>query len=719
MTVANQIPAHMLAERRLHILWTVAAVLLALLCWFPVLASLPLLLAWRDQPFSLHSIDQAAHWFRALAANPLPALATSLYGDRSIAPAGTTTYALLLTALLPTGVVVFGRLANPYRATPMLHGDARFATRSDIMEMERRKQVGPNGPYLHLGLYGPWYNRVDLALIETLSVLLMAPPGAGKTVAAVVPAILRTITSSMLVYDPKPELWQMTSGFRATLGPTYRLDWSQIDRPHAGSWNPQFNFLDPRLVPLDHAERETFVDALVATIIPSKKNDPNDHFTNRGRSALSGFIHFIIARVNDRTDKFRYEGLPRQWHGHDASLSMLVSWLTATQSSMAAKNSAEDPDPMKTYLQSILHEVREHRYPDRCALDLQGFVMMDPRERSGVISTLEKALSPFKHSGVMQRTRTSDFIPTDLRGVLKETTLQRLCLDHYPRTPAEWAAIKDQLTDDDWQPLTIYISINQAVAAAFATLTTLFFEICAKSLLAYGPGETTSDGTVLGPYSVGFIMDEFAKLPPCDAVISIPELGRSKALFCLFAAQDKNQVCQVYSPEQWGTLVSSTAIKLIFAQNNTDTIREIVDMVNKTTIERSQTSRQVGLSLSANPFAGNQSKTVEGVNLINPSMIGSMRPGRQIVIAQNFVNRPAFCKSPFFFRDPVLRKRAWNLRKKRGIPPATRIPLLAHHKRSNTFQELRQQLEKEHKTRALRHRTPDAVHYMHCPRQSP
>lgn len=719
MSIANQIPAHMLAERRLHILWTVAAVLLALLCWFPILATLPLLLTYRDQPFSLHSIDQASHWLQALTANPFLALSSSFYGNRSVAPAGTTTYALLLTALVPTAIVMFGRLTNPYRATPMLHGDARFATRSDIIEMERRKQVGPNGPYLHLGLYGPWYNRVDLALIETLSVLLMAPPGAGKTAAAVVPAILRTIASSMLIYDPKPELWQMTSGFRATLGPTYRLDWSQIDRPHSATWNPNFNFLDPRLVPLDHAERETFVDALVATIIPSKKNDPNDHFTNRGRSALSGFIHFIIARVNDRTDRFRYDGLPLQWHGHDASLSMLVSWLTATQSSMAAKNSAEDPDPMKTYLQAILHEVSEHRYPDRCALDLQGFVMMDPRERSGVISTLEKALSPFKHSGVMQRTRTSDFIPTDLRGVLKETALQRLGLDRYPRTPAEWAAIKDQLTGEDWEPVTIFISINQAVAAAFATLTTLFFELCAKSLLAHGPGDTTTDGTLLGPYSVGFIMDEFAKLPACDAVISIPELGRSKAVYCLFAAQDNNQINQVYSTEQRGTLASSTAIKLIFAQNNTDTIKEIVEMVNKTTIERSQTSRHVGISLTANPFAGNQSKTVEGVNLINPSIIGSMRPGRQIVIAQNFINRPALCKSPFFFRDPVLRERAWNLRTKRGIPPATRIPAPAHKRRADTFKKQLDQLVAEQETRALRHHTPPSAHLLAAPRQSP
>ena len=70
-----------------------------------------------------------------------------------------------------------------------------------------------------------------LKLSETLSVLVCAPPGTGKTVGVVVPTIFECDTVSMIVNDPKPELCYITSGYRAQVGPVFIINWGKEDDP--------------------------------------------------------------------------------------------------------------------------------------------------------------------------------------------------------------------------------------------------------------------------------------------------------------------------------------------------------------------------------------------------------------------------------------------------------------------------------------------------------
>src|SRR6185437_13831589 len=115
--------------------------------------------------------------------------------------------------------------------TPNIYGDARWATENDIAEMERRNLVGPNGK---LAICGKFKGKL-LRMHETLSLLLLAPPGTGKSVGFIVPCAVELDQASLFIHDQKPELHDMVSGHRAKLGPVFQLKWSAVDKPN-GDW---------------------------------------------------------------------------------------------------------------------------------------------------------------------------------------------------------------------------------------------------------------------------------------------------------------------------------------------------------------------------------------------------------------------------------------------------------------------------------------------------
>ena len=222
----------------------------------------------QNATFNRHTTETVIAYVRALFPDPFAPFMEFAMG--SYAPLGLTTLALvLIIALIPPGIIAAVAIArNPHRDTPMLHGDARFATKKDVIAMGAAKQVGPGGQYLHYG----YAFGMRMALIETLSSTVVAPPGTGKTARIIVPGIASSDTSCLVIHDPKPELWDICSGHRAKLGSCFRLDWSQVDDPEKGIWHPCFNFLDPNLMPpRESPERDTLIEALTKTLIPDKK----------------------------------------------------------------------------------------------------------------------------------------------------------------------------------------------------------------------------------------------------------------------------------------------------------------------------------------------------------------------------------------------------------------------------------------------------------------
>lgn len=622
---------------------------------------------------------------------------------------GITAYAFVVTIFIIIGSL--RHLTNQHKKFVM-KSDARWCNESDLVAMEQRKQIGIKGG-LHMAL-GIWPTGLrknqPVRMIETLSALLLAPPGTGKTAGFVIPTLLTCMTASNVINDPKPELYQATGGTLEQSSFMFMLDWSKIDRPSKNLFYPRFNFLSKQLLPPSGPDRDTYIDAIAKTLIPEKQGGGDSYFVDKGRAALTGFVHHLVAKVNDAGN---YNGIPEEWKGKEASLPMLVNWIAQAQMSaaQAAEQSSDaqdayseslqygqdpgeyddsyaappapssDKDPMSSWLRTLADEANPaSRTPDnrlgtsnRAFIEFSTLVPMADKERSGVLGSMDQALIPFKNEAVMERTSATDFVPADLRGI---------------RDPITGVVI----------PMNLFVCVNQAEADAFASITTLLYEVLAKYLISFGANEYDyKNDRTMGPCPVCFVMDEFAKLPRCDAVITIPDLGRSKQLMLMIVAQDYGQLKLKYSQEHVDVINTTTAVKIILAQNNKSTVELITSMVGKTTIRRAANSYQDGISKQT--FSYSRSDTIEETDLIRAVDISSIPPGKHIVLVQNFMQRPMKLNTQFFFTDPQLADRVYvkpepsKGRKGTGHPPTKTLPDFVKQKRLEEIVENVRQIQ--------------------------
>lgn len=177
-------------------------------------------------------------------------------------------------------------------------------------------------------------------------------------------------------------------------------------------------------------------------------------------------------------------------------------------------------------------------------------------------------------------------------------------------------------------------------------------------------------GNGLGPYPALFVLDEFPQMPKLQALIDGPAVGRGQKVSYLLIGQDFAQIEEKYGKTGLETLLSTTAAKIILPLNNETVAKRFSEMVGHFTHEGESKSRTYGFSRQANPFATNVTKSLSGVALIQPADLMSMTPGTQVLIYQSFANRPVRLKSPAFFADPTLRRRAFNPRTGTGPRPA-------------------------------------------------
>jgi len=573
--------------------------------------------------------------------------------------------ATLCTVVLSAIPGVVALAMNPFRSFDLIHGDARRGTLRDIREMENRKQVGiEGGKYLTLGQWPA--NKQPVRLIETLSVLVLAPPGTGKTANFVIPSILETDDSSFIVNDPKPELFDQTSGWRREIGPVFKIDWSATDNtrdPDPSKWvfYPRFNVLSPKLLPpAGTAERDTYLDAIANVLSPdSGGSGKSDYFEQKGRASLVGFLHYICSKIVDAGNK---EGLPLQWqHVDEPCIPMIIDMINEGLRRAADENDAKKEEAAKSggfhqgdalsdWLKAIVKECMDHDYNPRAATEITPLISMAPNERSGILGTMDKAFIPFKNAAVRERTASCDFVPADLRGLVDPV-------------------------DGEMKPVTLYVCVNQAEAQAFATITSLLYEVLSREFLAYGPKETNKNGVTLGPYPVCFMLDEFAKLPKIESVMTGPDLGRSKKTYYCLVAQSDSQIGKIYSKEDQQIIYATTAVKFILPQNDEGTISLIQKMVGDTTIKRSSFSKSRGADMKE-WGKSNESVALEKVAFIRPGDISSMKLGTHMLICQGFMSRPYILKSTAFYLEPSILAKAWNPRT--GIGPKAAPPMPEH-----------------------------------------
>lgn len=621
-------------------------------------------------------------------------------------------------AAVSTPLMMVSVKTEGLETTPNIFGDTRWATEKDINSMSSEDLVGFDGK---LFLVGKLKNKL-IHMKETLSVLLLAPPGTGKTVAFIVPSTVMMDKSCQLLNDQKPELFHMTSGHRATLGPVFQLMWSAQDMPGGGwvtsaqaellspdlieydetgepvrddmgnirvgpvfypSWNP----IGPSSIPTPGPKRDLYIERLAAVLCPDPQGGGDKFWTSKARAALIGLVHYIVAKSEIGQDPnfpdIDETGIPPLWHGKEASFPMMVDWFTEAQNSL----DDDGEDPMRQIFKNAIEDAKtmnsayQARHGaelmNRAVAELTDLMNAPDKTRGSILATLNESLNPFKNEAVRQRTNSSSFSFNELRGTPKPGPRKRE--ESKRRAAKEKGQVYNpRYTSDEWDPITIYISINAEDAKAFATITGIFVDSANAYLVANGPNSIDDRGNQLGPNDFFFLLDETPTLPKLSTVIDGPAVGRSKRVSYAIVGQDFAQIETRYSKAEVETMKSTTAVKVILSQNNETAARTISAMAGSMTYKKaSYAKKDHGDPITK--FLGFKKEIITGENwekrdFIDASFVMSMPRGKHIVLVQNFMNRPILSDTPRFFEEPEIGKRVYNLRTGSGPKPTLPMP---------------------------------------------
>ena len=597
---------------------------------------------------------------------------------------------------LPIGIIT-GAMSCPYRFQSNVHGSARIATLRDINKMEL---LGFDGFCQVIGKF----NGKMLLLKETLSTLCCAPPGTGKTAGVVIPTVFNSKGLSLVINDPKPELDTKTSGARAKVGPVFVINWGAEDKPSEGLYYPSWNPLSPNALPEMGPDRDMYIDSICNILVEDPKGGADPHWSQTGRAALNGFIHFITskcerARANDYFIGRVYEGklddedkrvlegyytgmrdpmvmkalsdlkngtitidnyvpigtwnlLPEKWIGRESSIAMILEWLTEAQIKQAQEikrrmaegdQMAAMADPMHDLLDEAVEEARKFGYSQRCYTELSSLSAMPDKERGSVISTAFAGINIFKNSAVVARTSFSDIHFKDLRGM------------------------KDPVTGE-WKPISVYLSINQTDARALGMISSVFIELMSSYLISNPPNYVNKTDGKMGPFPCLFVLDEFPQMPKLKAVIDGPAVGRGQKVSYLLIGQDLGQISGKYGKDDLETVISTTACKIILSQNNEVTAQRFSKMIGNRTVQTSSYSKnEGGFGKNSNPFAKNVSYQLQGVSVISATQLLSLPMLKQVVLMQSYIDRPIMADSPRWYMDAHMRKLA-------AMKPSPKVP---------------------------------------------
>ena len=559
---------------------------------------------------------------------------------------------------------------NPYGKDAWEETSSRKAEDYDV------KKMGLLGGFMMV--LGYWKKK-PLMLPKTLSTLCVAPPGTGKTQGLVIPTILECDTVSMIINDPKPELKQISSGYRASVGFVFIMNWAGQDDPANGVYYPSWNPLSPVHIPYRTEDRDLYVDSIVNTLIADKASSTADpHWTISGRAALSGLIQFMISKIEKAkaNDYFKmrldtgafdaedaallteyysrmndpnaeaarnmlYSGhlnsmnyvhvgtwsqIPPSWIGKEASLSMILDWLNTNQINMneEIENRRKQgdqmvmmSDPMRDLLMRAVDEARQYDYSHRAVLELTQLAQTPDKERGSILSTVMAGLGIFRNAAVRNRTSHSDFHFSDMRG------------------------IQDPV-DGKWKPVTVFLSINQVDAEALNPITAIFIELMSRYLISNAPN-SQNNGVKLGPTPTLFLLDEMPKMQKMQAIIQGPDVGRSQQVSYMIIGQDLHQIAEKYGNDAAATILTTTAAKVVLRQNDMETARKFSELMGNKIVKKKTKGAD-----------GKDIETPETKPLYEPMDILKLDADKELVIYEGFAHRPIEADLQMAYKDERL-----------------------------------------------------------------
>ena len=268
-------------------------------------------------------------------------------------PAGGFLFSLVLLFLARAPLLDF----RPFKLKESVHGDAHWATESEIRAAKLRAKKG-----LLLGRTG---NNNYLIADDFQHVLLFAPTGSGKGVGFVIPNLLFW-QESIVVHDIKGENHELCSGYRAKLGQDVWY-WNPADPDGISHcYNPLDWISDKPGQMVDDVQK------ICNLILPEQ-----EFWQNEARSLMLGVILYLVA-VPEKVNSFGE--VVRTMRSDDVVYNLAV----------------------------VLDTIGKRIHPV-AYMNIAAFLQKADKERSGVISTLNSGLELWANPLIDATTARSDF----------------------------------------------------------------------------------------------------------------------------------------------------------------------------------------------------------------------------------------------------------------------------------------------------------------------
>ncbi len=476
------------------------------------------------------------------------------------------------------------------------YGEARFATASDLKRMgltDRKNASGVIVGKVGRKLLSPTCLRHGIAL---------APTRSGKTAGFVIPTAL-SFKGSLIIADPKGELETLLAEPLKKAGKTvYALDWS--DEKAKDAWNPLSLKVFPSVLSsFGKAERQA---ERIAAMLVGQKGQSEDHWEANAKKHIAALILlavYLAEIAEQRLDPNNPATVADYETYREPHLFRVFGFVAKdVDVQTLLSKGAEAVNSAKDNLRDLLRFAAEVGAPQRILTDLASWVNAPDNEAGSHTTTFLSKLQIWRSRAVKGATRECSFEWRDLRAT----------------------------------PSVVFIKFPQQDAQSLGVLTALFFETFFGWALDVPkkPDECP----------IAILADEFASLPKINLMTDFLSKGAGMGAVVWLIVQDFAQIKATYGDKAFETIKTNCSYLLVYAQNNYATQKELAEMVGKATRKRKSVSKsgKGGVSVSEND---------EGLDLIPVADWGAIPFGRHVLLCQNFLTRPVWCKTPLYFNE--------------------------------------------------------------------
>jgi type IV secretion system protein VirD4 len=271
-------------------------------------------------------------------------------------------------------------------------------------------------------------------------------------------------------------------------------------------------------------------------------------------------------------------------------------------------------------IQEYVAKYMDNEYQARIDLVQDEYIMesanrilqINAEEFSSMVSTTTAALDALQNPITKNNTNSSDFSISDLR--------------------------------DENNKISIYLCSKAEDFDMDQPLLRLFLDLAGMRILS---DEDPKDNQM-----VCFLLDEFVRMGRLDNLMQLPAVSRGQKAFAIFIVQDYAQLRRVYGDNGINELMTTTAYKVVFQQNNDQAQDRISKLIGKKTVKRESISKRMGLTHASK----DRSISEEGVPLILPQDIGTLTDDQVIIISQGHNTKPIMAKTCKYFKIRAMKK---------------------------------------------------------------